>query len=50
MRALPIHRDYGLPATPERLRSDPFLVLELRPGAEDGLLFKRRLLPELPSV
>ena len=35
---------------PERLRSDPFLVLELRPGAEDGLLFKRWLLPELPSV
>jgi len=35
---------------PERLRSDPFLVLELRPGAEDGLLFKRRLLPELPGV
>ncbi|NMG42287.1 hypothetical protein GPA22_00860 [Aromatoleum toluvorans] len=35
---------------PEQLRAAPFLVLELRPGAEDGLLFKRRLLPELPGV
>ncbi len=35
---------------PERLRSAPFLVLELRPGAEDGLLFKRRLIPDLPGV
>jgi hypothetical protein len=35
---------------PEPLRAAPFLVLELRPGIEDGLLFKRRLLPELPGV
>lgn len=35
---------------PEQLRASPFLILELRPGAEDGLLFKRRLMPELPGM
>ena len=35
---------------PDVLCNEPFLRLELQPGAEDGLLFKRRLVPGLPGV
>jgi len=35
---------------PPELSQEPFLVLELQPGKEDTLLFKRRLEVELPGV
>ena len=35
---------------PSALCKEPFLRLELRPGIEDGLLFKRRLVPNLPGM
>ena len=35
---------------PPELSQEPFLVLELQPGKEDALLFKRRLEVELPGV
>ena len=34
-------------APPQELRRPPTLVLELRPGSDDGLLFKRRFMPQL---
>lgn len=35
---------------PDALCSEPFLRLELHPGVEEGLLFKRRLVPSLPGM
>ena len=35
-------------APPLQLQSAPALVLELRPGSDEHLLFKRRFRPELP--
>lgn len=35
---------------PDALCNEPFLRLELHPGIEGGLLFKRRLVPGLPGV
>ena len=37
-------------APPPQLQSQPALVLELRPGSDDGLLFKRRLMPGLAGI
>ena len=34
-------------APPDELVSTPHVVLELTPGADEGLLFKRQLAPEL---
>lgn len=34
---------------PEEVHGDRYVVLELEPGAEENLLFKRELLPELPG-
>ncbi|ANC46004.1 hypothetical protein [Pandoraea pnomenusa] len=34
---------------PEEVHGDRYIVLELEPGAEEKLLFKRELLPELPG-
>jgi len=34
---------------PQEVHGDGYVVLELEPGAEEKLLFKRELLPELPS-
>ena len=34
-------------APPQELQRPPTLVLELRPGSDDGLLFKRRFMPQL---
>ncbi len=34
---------------PEEVHGDRYVVLELEPGAEEKLLFKRELLPELPG-
>jgi hypothetical protein len=34
---------------PEELRGEPNIVLELEPGSEEKLLFKRELMPELPG-
>jgi hypothetical protein len=36
-------------APPHELRSDSHVVLELGPGVEEKLLFKRELMPELPG-
>lgn len=33
---------------PDELQGDSYVVLELEPGSEDSLLFRRRLKPELP--
>jgi hypothetical protein len=35
---------------PEHLRGAQHVALELRPGADENLLFKRRLLPRLPGL
>lgn len=37
-------------APPLQLQSEPALVLELRPGSDEGLLFKRRLMPGLADL
>jgi hypothetical protein len=37
-------------APPRELQGEPALVLELRPGSDDGLLFKRRLMPGLAGI
>ena len=37
-------------APPLQLQSAPALVLELRPGSDEGLLFKRRLMPGLAGI
>jgi hypothetical protein len=34
---------------PEELRGEPHIILELEPGSEEKLLFKRELMPELPG-
>lgn len=34
---------------PEELHGEPNIVLELEPGCEEKLLFKRELMPELPG-
>ena len=34
---------------PEELTAAPYVILELAPGAEEALLFKRQLVPELPG-
>lgn len=34
---------------PQELGKAPYLILELAPGADDALLFKRQLAPELPG-
>lgn len=33
---------------PDELRNDAYVVLKLQPGAEESLLFKKRLMPKLP--
>ena len=35
---------------PDVLLNEPYLVLELRPGVEDALLFRRRFVPGLPGI
>jgi hypothetical protein len=35
---------------PEEVQGEPYIVLELAPGAEEKLLFKRELMPELPGL
>ncbi|RQR37082.1 hypothetical protein DIE23_06505 [Burkholderia sp. Bp9143] len=35
---------------PEELQAEPYVVLELEPGSEEKLLFKRELAPELPGM
>ena len=37
-------------APPRELQGEQALVLELRPGADEHLLFKRRFRPELPWI
>lgn len=34
---------------PEEVQGTPYIVLELEPGSEEKLLFKRELMPELPG-
>jgi hypothetical protein len=34
---------------PEELMAEPHVILELAPGADEALLFKRQLMPELPG-
>ncbi|MGA4005813.1 hypothetical protein ACI2VR_05390 [Ralstonia nicotianae] len=34
---------------PEEVQRGPYIVLELEPGSEEKLLFKRELMPELPG-
>ncbi|UEP27863.1 MULTISPECIES: hypothetical protein [unclassified Burkholderia] len=34
---------------PQEVHGDRYVVLELEPGAEEKLLFKRELLPQLPG-
>lgn len=36
-------------APPEELEGAPYVILELAPGADEALLFKRQLAPELPQ-
>ncbi|BCL91899.1 hypothetical protein ACNRBV_17550 [Ralstonia pseudosolanacearum] len=35
---------------PEEVQGEPYIVLELEPGSEEKLLFKRELMPELPGL
>lgn len=35
--------------SPEELSRPPYVVLELAPGADEALLFKQQLAPELPG-
>lgn len=37
-------------APPDELRGAPHVILELAPGADEELLFKRQLAPELPGL
>lgn len=37
-------------APPSELAAPPHIVLELAPGADEALLFKRQLAPELPGI
>ena len=34
---------------PEELMVEPHVILELAPGADEALLFRRQLAPELPG-